>query len=847
MTRVAVFRGFAAVFAAVAIAYGLAYIYYARVQTASAELGFSSRYSEEARAAVVISVDADGPAAHAGLRGGDRIIAANGFRLSTFERFNRWDHDPAENAVVFTVQRAGRQPISLIATARRSDTAPISLRGILETSLIEILALFPVVFLTVGLTVLFLRPTDRFAWLMAAIFASLLSAPGFPRAMSGLPVNLAHFIRAYNAIALPALPALFYAFFARFPARSPMDRKLPWLIWVNLIGWAIFAVPNLSTGAPSNSPEFLQRLVGDVVADRMRLGYLLAGIPLGIMALLWNVKGAPTADARRKARVLLWGTGVGVLPVVTTGIVWRAFAQDVPAWWYQVTLVMLFWFPLSFAYAVVMHRVLDVPVLLRRSARYVLVRRGFTVLLAMLGITATAIFTFFFTELFDVEVPIATAVGVGFGMVLVTSTAPLVRKATTRIDRAFFRAAYNATAILENLAETIPRVTSRQDLAALLEREITQALHPKGVVIYLEEADQHLYARVARWHRDTPPMPLNHPLLVEIAKRGKPWDVSASSTEEMATLLRDSQAECIVPILGKGGRLRGVINVGASPSEQPYSGSDKRLLLAVANQAGIAFENIALAEEMAERLSAERAVAREIEIARQVQFRLFPQKQPTLRTLDYAGGCVQAQHVGGDYYDFVDIGTGRVGLVVADISGKGIAGALLMANLQASLRGQYGTAAGDLTRLLTSVNKLFYDNTDDNQYATLFFAEYSDATRRLHFANCGHFPPLLVRANGDVEQLHATAMVLGLFERWSVTTWDRDLQPGDMLVIYTDGVIEARNQQDEEFGISRLEEMVRATRQQAASDIVVAVQTAVKEFAGGLPGDDITVVVAKVL
>ena len=162
----------------------------------------------------------------------------------------------------------------------------------------------------------------------------------------------------------------------------------------------------------------------------------------------------------------------------------------------------------------------------------------------------------------------------------------------------------------------------------------------------------------------------------------------------------------------------------------------------------MALENIALAEKMAERLEAERHAAQEMDIARQVQSKLLPQKMPPLATLEYAGDCLQARAVGGDYYDFLDLGPGRVGFVLADIAGKGISAALLMANLQANLRSQYATALDNLPQLLQSVNRLFYESTEPNNYATLFFATYDDATRRLTYVNCGHNPPVLLRRDG---------------------------------------------------------------------------------------------------
>ena len=151
-------------------------------------------------------------------------------------------------------------------------------------------------------------------------------------------------------------------------------------------------------------------------------------------------------------------------------------------------------------------------------------------------------------------------------------------------------------------------------------------------------------------------------------------------------------------------------------------------------------------------MEADRRIAQEMEFARQVQARLFPQKLPAMKTLEYTGGCIQARKVGGDYYDFLELCPGRLAMVLADIAGKGVSGALLMANLQANLRSQYAIAVDDLPRLLTSVNRLFYENSDDASYATLFFADYDDSSRKLRYANCGHLPPLLLRASGSSQR-----------------------------------------------------------------------------------------------
>jgi serine phosphatase RsbU (regulator of sigma subunit) len=247
----------------------------------------------------------------------------------------------------------------------------------------------------------------------------------------------------------------------------------------------------------------------------------------------------------------------------------------------------------------------------------------------------------------------------------------------------------------------------------------------------------------------------------------------------------------------------------------------------------------------AERLESERRVAQELEIAKQVQARLFPQNFPALRTLDYAGACIQARQVGGDYYDFFALGQGRLGLFVGDISGKGIAAALLMANLQANLRSQFALAREEPQRFLQSVNRLFFENTVDSAYATVFFAEYDDAARRLRYTNCGHLSALLLRRDGAAEWLRSTGTVLGLFKEWESPTVECQLFPGDTLALYTDGVTESFNGAEEEFGEQRLIEALARHRGQDAESMVTSVIRDVQRFSPHEQHDDITLIVAK--
>ena len=245
-----------------------------------------------------------------------------------------------------------------------------------------------------------------------------------------------------------------------------------------------------------------------------------------------------------------------------------------------------------------------------------------------------------------------------------------------------------------------------------------------------------------------------------------------------------------------------------------------------------------------EKRDEKRRLEQEFTIAASVQAKLFPQKSPQLATLSYFGLCQQARRVGGDYYDYLELSKGKVAFIVGDVSGKGIAAALLMANLQAVLRGQCIVAVDDLPSLLSSVNQLFFANSPEASYATLFFGLYEDEHRSLTYVNCGHLPPLVQRGNGKIERLLPTASVLGLFANLPCEKAHIELHPDDRILFYTDGATECTNRDGEEFG----EEGLIAHLQQHAAlpplSFVQSLSSTLNLFCESAQSDDITLLLA---
>ena len=244
-------------------------------------------------------------------------------------------------------------------------------------------------------------------------------------------------------------------------------------------------------------------------------------------------------------------------------------------------------------------------------------------------------------------------------------------------------------------------------------------------------------------------------------------------------------------------------------------------------------------------LNAGRQAIHEMEDIRRVSARLFPRNLPRLASLAYAAVCVEARQAGGDFYDFFDRGPHRLSFVVGDVSGKGMASALVRATLQASLRTLGSVGVQDLEQSLAIVNRLLFESTPEAMYATLFFADYDENTRRLRYVSCGHPAPLLHGRNG-VSRLQTTSQVMGLFGDWKGTIGEVELRPGDTLLVYTDGVTEATDGAGEEFGDGRLLAMLE-TQKVPLSVLLQQCVDEVCRFGASDQRDDLTLVALRCL
>ncbi|MGB7921786.1 MAG: SpoIIE family protein phosphatase [Pyrinomonadaceae bacterium] len=489
----------------------------------------------------------------------------------------------------------------------------------------------------------------------------------------------------------------------------------------------------------------------------------------------------------------------------------------------------------------------------------------------------------------------------------------LVRRVSLVIKRRFMLDAYDERRILSDLGHAARGVNTIEQLFRMSVDTIQEALRTENVSIFVRDDESGDYVCQICWPQETtpghersvPPLVLSRNAFVvkRLKRLGIPLGVGPSDFETWTqALVTDTPAmrearlreiatlECIrsrllLQVMMKD-HLVGIISLGARPGNLPFSAEDKQMLMSVAGQMAFVIENAKLVGRMVE----EEGLRRELSLATEVQRRLFPEHPPVRESLELSGFCQPARGVGGDYYDFLALDDGQIGIAVADVAGKGISAALLMSIVQASLRSQAVAARGSLSDLVSTMNRLMYSSTTEASYATFFYAQLDERSRRLTYVNAGHNPPFLMRAapmeddeaaprvllscnraaaNGagvavleapvapaadtvDARaRLHAMLTsggpVIGVFSDCVYEQETIQLERGDVLVAYTDGVTEALSEEGEEFGECRLERVLAAASHLSADEISSTIVERVRQWCGNAPQhDDLTFVVLKV-
>ncbi|HET6219361.1 MAG TPA: SpoIIE family protein phosphatase [Acidobacteriaceae bacterium] len=822
-------------------------------------------YSREARFPVLPE------SKRAGMQAEDDVISVNGVPFMGMAGLigQTFHARPGQTfSIVYRNRLGGMHTAQVQLMARRTN--PPNLSGWLINILLVLL--FPAFCLLLGYWVVLARPLEWNAWFLLGIMNVV---PAFIGRTGYFPGFLAPFTIFWQLFAFQWMYVSLILFSIYFPVRSRTDIRHPWIKWLIIVPQVAIIPAQIWLGYGrlyhvravrpylSATPLMLAQNFFDAVS----LCIFIAAIVGKLFAV-----PAPAPDARRRLGVVAAGSLLGLGPLlvllVTSTLSEQTFMEVAPSWALVTVGILFTLFPLSLAYTVIVQRALDLRIILRQGTRYAFAR-------GTLWVLQVIVFTFLGFRLFHnyfahTSGPVAQLITpVVFVVVVLFLHLRLARPLSLWVDRRFFREAYSVDQILVDLSEQARTFTETEPLLRTITERISQTLHvdrisfllrqgklfqlqfaqgiPDGVDVSLPENSSTLRAlaldrspkRVYREHPD-------------------PW-LALAAPAEVAVLDR-LEAELLLPLPGRAS-LIGVMALGPKLSEEPYSRSDRRLLSSVALQTGLAIENSALVHHLAQESAQRQRIDREIEIARQVQERLLPQIYPLVKGIDFAGYSRTAQEVGGDYYDFIALENGRLGIAIGDVSGKGISSALLMASIRAALHGLTFSGTLSLARIIEGLNRIIYDSSTSNRFVTFFFGEYDPSTRTLDYVNAGHNAPVLLRPTAPgqdsfcspegpcmVQRLETGGPVLGIFTDVQYEQGRLQLQPYDVLIAYTDGISEAMTTGYEEWGEDRLLAAARLNNHRTAQEIVTAVVECTDRFtAGAEQNDDLSLVVLKVL
>ncbi|HKB39955.1 MAG TPA: SpoIIE family protein phosphatase [Gemmataceae bacterium] len=318
-----------------------------------------------------------------------------------------------------------------------------------------------------------------------------------------------------------------------------------------------------------------------------------------------------------------------------------------------------------------------------------------------------------------------------------------------------------------------------------------------------------------------------------------PKEVAELPDGPLRRRLEQARLSLVAP-LTSGTRVEGVLAIGERASRTPFSAEDRDFAQTLARQAFTALETARLHQIRVEKERRDR----ELQIAREIQRSLFPTHSPEVPGFEVAAVSRSCYEVGGDCYDWINLGSGRLALVIADVSGKGTPASLLMASVHAFIQALAGTAAP--AQVIERLNRFLFASTQENRYVTLFYAELDAGSRRLSYVNAGHVPPYRIARDGTVSRLLTGGLALGILDELSYETGEVRLEPGDVVAMVTDGVTEANAPDESEFGDERVCETLSPLSGENASTILEGLVTAVNRWVGAAGcSDDLTALILK--
>jgi sigma-B regulation protein RsbU (phosphoserine phosphatase) len=818
---------------------------------------------------VVAYVSPGSQAAAHGIETGDRILSVNGIPASR----------DMECRLELRELRAGDM-VTLTLADEVGNERTVTMRGA-PPPWTEIVWRFTNVIagllaLALGFVIAFQRP-EKLTLVFFGICFSIAFFLREPPLFQSQNLRVGHEI-LYNLLQV-LLPALFVHFFILFPIRTASRRRR----WLE----RLLYVPSLLIVAFVQVPTLLATGTEDDVLRRASLHLFLTTLYFvvsGMLAIGLFVRSFLKVRGRRERaqlRVALWGTILGITPLVITLILYaREPAADIPGLRYSVFGLLLI--PASFAYAAFRHQVFDFEILIKRSVLYsvltaLLIAIYFGMVIGLGGLLH---------RLTGARNPLLSVVSV---IAIALIAAPARARLQRFIDRMFFRQHYDARLTLRRFSHDLARMLELGGIATLLVERVVETLDLESAALLVAQSPGEPFAPV----HVSPPAGGETPVLSEHVTvlfaepgaeseiqgpaekgghdgganpesgiRGEPGrhirsggdtarsrpvrlDRPQSARRPEFLLYEDRLAiQCYrsavaLPLWGRE-RLLGILLLGAPRAGAWTSQEDLELLETLGEQASIAIENALLHRSAIER----ERVTQELAVAQRIQAHLVPDRDPECDTIEFSGSTVASAEIGGDFYDYVTLDARHLGLAIGDVCGKGIPAALLMAGLQSSFRIE-AERGGSPAEVLAAMNQRILSVSEQDRFVCFFYGVLDLVSRQIVYSNAGLDPPILVRAAGRVERLRHGGPALGVVPAARFDEGRVSLASGDTLALYTDGLIEPATEAPSGLGEARLIDFLVAHRDAGAAHLRERTLAWAFDLAGQQSLDDTTLIIAR--
>lgn len=766
---------------------------------------------------LVARVSPGSPAERAGFREGDRILSYAPAHLPPAPGDTRF----------YTVERNG-QTIELALTYSTLPTNELARK--LSQSVVVLS------FLAIGLIV-FLQRSDKTGtlfFLTSFLFAGIFANPP--------PIAGSRFLfptKVFYDLSVLLLPPVFLHFFLVFPEEKRWlagRRRRQVAIYLPIV---LLLVPSLYLDSLIARTGLITRgmLVFQDVGSVVMMAYYL----LGLLSFGHSFRTQQSLAMRRRLRYVFAGTVLGAGPLVILSLilsVWPSAA--IPGFRYAFLPLALI--PLSFGHAIVKYRLMDLDIIVRRSVAY-------TLLTAALVAIYVGVVQGLGGHLLRLKGQLTLFLSVLSIFIIALVFNTLRDRIQRMVDRLFYMGGHSFPETLRDMGLVLGRPLALSEILEDFVERLADVLKIENVCVLLFDPASRSYVvgaesglpslaagktvfessqETVRWlEEEQMPVPIER-LARNARYQGLP-------TRDKETLERLRTA-LLAPVVS-GSELVAILSLGSRKSQDFLSGQHLALVEAIASQTARTIEAARLRQER----EARERLQHELEIARQIQTGLLPKMPPQLPGLTVSGINIPCHEVGGDYYDYIVLSNNRLGLAIADVSGKGVSAALLMATLQAAFRAEAETdhSPGEVLR---KANRRVLESFGPERFASVFYCVADIGSMKLVYASAGHEPPLLLRLDGKIEALDSTGIVLGVSPDAEYQDREVPMSRGDTLLLYTDGVTEELNEDEETFGRHRLQTVLADSRGTSPEETAERILEAVHHFTVGSIQDDVTLV-----